>query len=267
MSSEESSTLALAPMVRFFTYAVIKSMKSQNLEHRKYTVHADMVPKFTDRIIQASLGERTSIPEHLQKPLEPVGGELVQNFSGESNLVQNNFSNAAPDIKMPKELPAREQMTQNNFPVPAPNFQPQNQMLQNDFGNNQIVPPQEISDENFGSEELTSFYGKITPLLNDPSVSVIECQGQGKPIMISRMGHKQTAKIVLSEKDINQVLEKASEAAHIPIMEGVFRAAIDSFSINAVISEMIGSRFVIRKQQTGPPMGMMRPPMGPPGFR
>lgn len=256
MSSEESSTLALAPMVRFFTYAVIKSMKSQNLEHRKFVVHTDMVPKVSERVIQASLGERRFVPDYLQKPLESVRGDLVQNFSGENNLVQNNFSKVAPDVKVPTRIP-----------ILSVNLQSQNQFAQNGFQNNQGALRQEISDESLGGEELTSFYGKITPLLNDPSVSVIECQGQGKPIMISRMGHKQATKIILNEKEISQVLDKASEAAHIPIMEGVFRAVIDSFSINAVISEMIGSRFVIRKQQTGPPMGMMRPPMGPPDFR
>ena len=90
-------------------------------------------------------------------------------------------------------------------------------------------------------------YGKITPLLNDPSVSTIECQGAGKPVMVIRAGQKQVTKIVLSVKEIKDVLDKVSDAAHIPLLEGVFRAAVDNFSINAVISEMIGSRFVIKK--------------------
>jgi len=32
-----------------------------------------------------------------------------------------------------------------------------------------------------------------------------------------------------------------------PLMDGVFRASVEGFSINAVVSEMVGSRFVIKK--------------------
>ena len=95
---------------------------------------------------------------------------------------------------------------------------------------------------------LSQDYGKITPLLNDMSVSTIECSGTGKPLMIIRAGQKMGTKISLSAAEIKEVLQKVSDAVHIPLLEGVFRAAVDNFSINAVISEMIGSRFVIKKQ-------------------
>jgi len=82
----------------------------------------------------------------------------------------------------------------------------------------------------------------------DPSVSTIECSGAGKPLMIIRAGQKMGTKISLSAAEIKEVLQKVSDAVHIPLLEGVFRAAVDNFSINAVISEMIGSRFIIKKQ-------------------
>jgi len=95
---------------------------------------------------------------------------------------------------------------------------------------------------------LSQHYGKITPLLDDDSISTIECYGAGKSLMVVRAGRRQPTRIVLNADEIKDILEKISDSVHIPILEGVFRAAIDNFSINAIVSEVIGSRFVIKKQ-------------------
>jgi len=106
----------------------------------------------------------------------------------------------------------------------------------------QIAPPMPA-----GNVGLSQDYGRITPLLNDVSVSTIECQGAGVPLMVVRAGQRQMTRISLNAGEIKDVLDKVSDAVHIPILEGVFRAAVDNFSISAVVSEIIGSRFVIKK--------------------
>ncbi|MBU3924243.1 MAG: hypothetical protein KJ592_04960, partial [Nanoarchaeota archaeon] len=69
----------------------------------------------------------------------------------------------------------------------------------------------------------------------------------GNPVMVVQMGRKQMTNIFLSKEEIDAVLEKISGEVHIPLLDGVFRAAVDGFSISAIISGMIGSRFVIKK--------------------
>ncbi len=91
-------------------------------------------------------------------------------------------------------------------------------------------------------------YGKLNPLFADSSISSIECSGPGKPIVVIRAGQKQFTKITLSPEEIKSFLEHVADSAHVPLMGGVFRAVVDSFSINAVISEMIGSKFIVKKQ-------------------
>ena len=91
-------------------------------------------------------------------------------------------------------------------------------------------------------------YGKITQLLNDPSVQQIECTGAQKQILVLRLGQKQITKIALSSGEISELIENISNKAHIPLLNGVFRAAVDHLLISAVVSEMIGTRFVIKKQ-------------------
>lgn len=91
-------------------------------------------------------------------------------------------------------------------------------------------------------------YGKITNLIRDPTVTLIECNGAGETISIIRAGQKQYTKISLNPVEIKEILDIISQRARIPIIEGVFKAAVDNFMVNAVVSSIVGSRFVIKKQ-------------------
>lgn len=100
-----------------------------------------------------------------------------------------------------------------------------------------------------GSYQITSGeYGKLTGLIKDPSVTFIECPGADKEVTIMRQGRKQSTKIVLNSKELQDFLNSISEKARIPIIEGIFRAAVDNFMLDAVVSSTIGSRFIIKKQ-------------------
>ena len=99
-----------------------------------------------------------------------------------------------------------------------------------------------------GQAGVIGNYGKITPLLNDPSISSIECPGPDKQIIVIRAGQRQFTNLSLNQEELKDLFEEISEKAMIPLIDGVFRAAVENFSISGVISEMIGSRFVIKKQ-------------------
>ncbi|MCP4648323.1 MAG: hypothetical protein GY852_11440, partial [bacterium] len=87
-----------------------------------------------------------------------------------------------------------------------------------------------------GQVSLTQDYGKIMPLLDDPSVSNIECPGPDKPLFVVRVGQRQITKITLNLLEIRALLDKFAEAAHIPLLEGVFRVTVDGMNLSAVIS-------------------------------
>jgi len=148
----------------------------------------------------------------------------------------------------------REQKIENKIPV-APSRVLVHRVMPQKIMPPRIVPqkiilpqPQMVLPQIKNDAGLSQDYGKITPLLNDASISTIECFGAGKSIMVVRAGLRQPTRIVLSADEISEFLEKVSDAVHIPILEGVFRAAVDNFFINAVVSDIIGSRFVIKKQ-------------------
>lgn len=223
MSSEDVSLIAIHPFIRKFTYAVIQNIRAKNFSYEeKIVIHADLVPKVSEKVMQAS---------------------LASNFVPSLEII-------TPPVERPVVLPKRvvpvHVVSRPRPPIvrPAPVQQPQPVPIPIP----QATPaPVQLPQSPRGTG-LSQDYGRITPLLNDESVSTIECSGVEKPIMVIRAGQKQVTKINLTAQEIKEVLKRVSDAVHIPLLEGVFRAAVDNFSINAVISEMIGSRFIIKKQ-------------------
>ncbi len=89
--------------------------------------------------------------------------------------------------------------------------------------------------------------GKVNFLIQDPRVTVIECPGPGKFILARTSGQTSMTKISLIQDEIQQILQKFSEQTRIPIISGLFKAAVGNLVVTAVISDLIGSRFIITK--------------------
>jgi len=205
---------------------IIRDIKSHNFSYEgKNAIYADLVPNVSEEVMQASLRERI-IP----------AGRLIYT-GGVAPALRRDMSRLVAPIRIPPRI---QRQTPIQAYAPTMSSNPQ-----------QISPqgslPVAVPSAPPGAV-LSQDYGKITPLLNDPSIYSIECSGAGKPLKIIRVGQRQITKIILNQAEIKDILEKIADAVHIPLLEGIFRAAVDNFSVSAVISEMIGSRFVIKKQ-------------------
>ncbi len=91
--------------------------------------------------------------------------------------------------------------------------------------------------------------GRLIPFLNDPAVLGIECPGAGKNLLVHKFGAIQTTSVVLVEDEINEIMKNISERTRIPIIQGVFKAALDNIIVTAVVSEFVGTRFYIEKMR------------------
>lgn len=99
------------------------------------------------------------------------------------------------------------------------------------------------------SEKIIVFsMGKINPLISDRDIQMIECPGAGKQILIYKSGVIQNTNIVLDKGEINLLMKEFSKKTKIPLISGVFKAALDNFIITAVISDFIGTRFILQKK-------------------
>lgn len=94
--------------------------------------------------------------------------------------------------------------------------------------------------------------GKLNSLINDPLVKNIECNGAGQNIVITgTMGRKKT-NIFLSKEEINEIIKKISETTKIPLHEGIFSAVAGKLIFSAIISDLLGSKFTIKKMTYSP---------------
>lgn len=94
-------------------------------------------------------------------------------------------------------------------------------------------------------EQFLTLNEKIDNLLEDPNVRVIECS-EGN-VRIKRDGLPEETGFRISEMELKAIIGKFSEKARIPMEKGVFKAKIKNLTINAVISEVIGTQLLIIK--------------------
>jgi len=94
--------------------------------------------------------------------------------------------------------------------------------------------------------------GRLNPLIKDPAVKMIECNGPDEHVLVKgSMGTKPT-NIVLSKEEISNIIKTFSEISKIPMHEGVYRVVAGRLILSSIVSEVIGSKFMIKKMLYAP---------------
>ena len=89
--------------------------------------------------------------------------------------------------------------------------------------------------------------GKIEIFFKDPYVQSIECPGPGQNILVKKMNHVTPTRMTLNREEIDSIINSFSQNAKIPVVGGILKAAVGNLIISAVISEFVGSRFIINR--------------------
>ncbi len=114
---------------------------------------------------------------------------------------------------------------------------------------------QQFSQSMIGALQQKPFE-RIQPLLNNPTISSVECPGPGKNIIINKSGLVQTVALTLNQEEIDEIMNEFSSKTKIPLIKGVFRAALGNIIISAVLSDFVGTRFHIEKIHPMQPLPM-----------
>jgi len=134
--------------------------------------------------------------------------------------------------KIPKAL---------NIPVPKPNSELSVPM-----------PPgfseKDISGQIPASEQGNADLGQIQELVDDFSITMIQCDGPNIPLKITKDKQTTNSDIILSEEEISKILSYFSEKTGQPVIEPVFQTKIGNLKIMAITSNYSGSRFIISRQ-------------------
>ena len=88
---------------------------------------------------------------------------------------------------------------------------------------------------------------RLNKLIEDEEVDSIECSGPEKQLIVNKSGEIHPINVTFSKEEINSLVKKFSEKSNTPIKGGMLRARLDGKSITALISEYIGTRFMIQK--------------------
>jgi len=88
---------------------------------------------------------------------------------------------------------------------------------------------------------------RLNQIVRDPRVTLLECPGPGKFILVKTGGQTTVTKISLSSEEIQNIIDTFSQESKVPLISGLFKAAVGNMVITAVISELVGSRFIINK--------------------
>lgn len=95
---------------------------------------------------------------------------------------------------------------------------------------------------------LLESLNKVNAIMQDPFFQSIECTGPNKPVVVKKGNLVQTLPTTFTKEEIDSILEEVSQKTRIPLTKGVFTAAIGDKILNAVISDFVGSRFIIQKK-------------------
>lgn len=180
----------------------------------------EFIQSFVEELIKLSYKER---PEFTNQQ-----GELEINQQFVQPL--HSFSKMIPSMMHALHFPEVKRPSQKTFSLEVPPLQ----------------PPKQFPAQNFSPSKVN--LGKLTQVIYDPSVWSVECPGAGRKILVNRAGSIMLSSITLTDSEIQQVLKEFSERTRIPVVQGVFKAIFQDLLITAVISEFVGTRFVIQKR-------------------
>ena len=95
--------------------------------------------------------------------------------------------------------------------------------------------------------EIQIDLGKLNALAVNPEVLVIECNGPDEPLVIKSAKGSRIINTSLKKEEISSIIQRFSDATRIPVSEGVFKVAAGRFIISAIVSDILGSKFIIKK--------------------
>ncbi len=192
---------------------------------------------------------KTESPEGFQKSIsssffqQPVyskkTGELEK--KPEIRLIKRNYFHRRPFFQRtnpPQQIPVKKlrRSISESLAKPIPPKTPP--QLQPSMGT--VQPEAQPRPEDL---EL----GKLASFLKDQSIQSIECPGPGRNLLLKRYGKINTTKVTLNQVEITNIINNFAQQARIPVVGGILKAAVGDLVISAVISDFVGSRFILNK--------------------
>lgn len=110
-----------------------------------------------------------------------------------------------------------------------------------------IMPPQKTKLVAEPRSDIVE-WGKLLPLVQDPSVTMIECPGFDKNIVVKQNGTNAATSFALTRDEIHDLIEQVSSKTGVSIREGILQTETALVSMTAILSDYVGDRFILQKK-------------------
>ena len=158
--------------------------------------------------------EKENIKKLINKQENPFAVELEKEFT-QKRIFHPSTQNANPRLRILK--------------IPSPRFPKNLQYLA-------PIPVRVEIDLN-----------ELNPLIKNQLIESIECHGPDEKLILNGVKGTKTIDLILTENQIETIIQKFSSLTKIPYETGIFNAAYGTLEISAIISEEVGSRFIIKR--------------------
>ncbi len=253
-----------ALMKNMIDSGMIKVDKYPDIEKIKQNIKIYEKPENT--IANAILmNQNPEIQKMMMQPYESVK-EVYTNKANIASIMQNgNITGAQnPNLLRMSNLKQQIRSVRNNSftspvsqPMPFMHKETNMRMLPAS-GRTNVVQIKEIPVQAApAAPEKVTLLGlsQLDGILSDPYVQTIECPGPNKPLLIYKGGAVQASKFNLTSDEIKGIIKDISEKTRIPLASGVFKAAYGNLIITAVMSDFVGTRFMVQKKPQSPAPG------------
>ena len=213
--------------------------------HEKETesIQSRFIKAFTKQIILSVKRRKFTRISH------PIMNIQVPKIS--SSDVKENvtimFQSQVPERKIVSEVP-RLILNQPKLPVrKAPSV---NQIKPIDWSHQGLPPPriQPAQQPQVQNSINDLSLDKIRNIMQNPSVFSVECPGPSKPLVVVSQGLANVTNVTLADEEINAFMKDISQKTRIPLVPGLYKAVLGNLLIIAVVSEFVGTRFIIQKR-------------------
>ncbi len=245
-----------------FTRQLIKNSSSADISRLQTIVEKENVVQEEDkkerikqkiRIREENISSRyeEEKEERIRSIMRPSIGMFESQAIPESNLFKDFIKKEQSRIQPKKVSPilTRPLTIQQNVPQRAPprsEYQP-DPFKKLGFWVYDSPLPEHIQYLRPNPTNKDIDLSKLNPLINDPMVNAIECYGPEENVVVKgRMGIKKTP-LILTKEEISDTIDRFSKETKIPVQEGVFKVVAGRLILLAIISEVVGSKFVIKK--------------------
>jgi hypothetical protein len=206
--------------------------------------------EFTKELIfnidKINLGKTNSNIENFNEISERIRKRVLGQIESEYeyNQMRNQIVEATPKVLVTerKTNPLIKSQTKENMDYKENIIEPPVRKI---VENRSSIQQPQVQSIKFSSTADT--LSAIKNMFNDPRVTMVECVGKDQFLLVRTSARVMLTRIKLTENEIKDLIEIFSKDTRIPVVNGLLNATKDNLNLSAIISDVAGSRFLIKK--------------------